>query len=38
MFSVFPAVLALLSAFAILFYSLSSEKVRQIEKELAERR
>lgn len=38
MFSVFPAVLAALSAMAILFYGLSSEKVAQIERELAERR
>ena len=38
MFSIFPGVLAMLSAFAIFFYSLSSDKVRQIEKELAERR
>ena len=38
MFSIFPAVLAMLSALAIVFYGLSSDKVRQIEKELAERR
>jgi len=38
MFSIFPGVLAMLSALAIVFYGLSSEKVRQIEKELAERR
>ena len=38
MFSIFPAVLAMLSALAIFFYGLSSDKVRQIEKELAERR
>ena len=38
MFSVFPAVLAVLSAAAILFYGLSNDKVSQIERELAERR
>jgi len=38
MFSVFPGVLAALAAFAIFFYGLSSEKVRQIEEELAARR
>ena len=38
MFSVFPGILAMLSAFAILFYALSSDKVRQIEEELAARR
>lgn len=38
MFSIFPAVLAMLSAFAIFFYGLNSNKVRQIEKGLAERR
>ena len=37
MFSVFPGVLAALAAFAIFFYGLSSDKVAQIEKELAER-
>jgi len=38
MFSVFPAVLAVLSAAAIFFYRLSDDKVSQIERELAERR
>ena len=38
MFSIFPGILAMLSALAILFYGLNSKKVRQIEKELAERR
>ena len=38
MFSIFPAVLAMLSALAIVFYGLSSEKVQQIETELAARR
>ncbi len=38
MFSVFPGVLAALAALAIYFYGLSSDKVAQIEKELAERR
>jgi len=38
MFSVFPAVLALLSAIAIFFYRLDSKTVRQVELELAERR
>lgn len=38
MFSVFPAILAVLSAFSIFFYKLSSDKVKQIERDLAERR
>lgn len=38
MFSVFPAILATLSAVAIIFYRLNAAKVRQIEAELAERR
>jgi GPH family glycoside/pentoside/hexuronide:cation symporter len=38
MFSVFPGILAALSAFAIFFYSLSSDKVKQIEEELEARR
>ena len=38
MFSVFPAVLAALSAVAIFFYRLSDDKVKQIERELEERR
>ncbi len=38
MFSVIPAVLAVLSAFAIFFYRLSKDKIAQIEQELAERR
>lgn len=37
MFSVFPAVLAVLSALAILFYRLDSAKVNQIELDLFER-
>ena len=37
MFTVFPAVLAALSGLAIFFYTLSSAKVKQVEKELAER-
>lgn len=37
MFSVFPAVLAVLSAVAIFFYRLDGDKVSQIERELAER-
>ena len=38
MFSVFPAVLAALSAVAIYFYRLNDDKVHQIERELADRR
>ena len=38
MFSIFPGALAALAAFAILFYGLSSDKVRQIEEDLAARR
>ena len=38
MFSIFPGVLAALAALAIYFYGLSSDKVRQIERDLAERR
>ena len=38
MFSIFPATLAALSALAIYFYGLSSERVRQIEADLAARR
>jgi GPH family glycoside/pentoside/hexuronide:cation symporter len=38
MFSIFPAVLAVLSAVAIVFYRLSGDKVSQLEHELAERR
>lgn len=38
MFSIFPAVLAVLSAVAIVFYRLSGDKVSQLERELAERR
>lgn len=38
MFSIFPGILAMLSALSIVFYGLSNDKVRQIEKELAERR
>ena len=38
MFSVFPAVLAVLSAIAIIFYRLNGDKVHQIERELADRR
>jgi len=38
MFSVFPAILAVLSAFSIFFYRLSNDKVKQIERDLAERR
>lgn len=38
MFSVFPAVLAALSAVAIIFYRLDGDKVHQIESELADRR
>lgn len=38
MFSVFPAVLAVLSAVAIVFYRLNGETVHQIERELADRR
>ncbi len=37
MFSVFPAVLAVLSAVAIFFYRLDGNRVSQIERELAER-
>jgi GPH family glycoside/pentoside/hexuronide:cation symporter len=37
MFSVFPAILATLSALAILFYRLDSAKVKQIEMDLWER-
>ncbi len=38
MFSVFPATLAALSGAAIFFYRLSDDKVKQIERELSERR
>ena len=38
MFSVFPAILAVLSAVAIIFYRLDGDRVKQIERELAERR
>ena len=38
MFSIFPAVLAVLSAVAIVFYRLSGDEVSQLEHELAERR
>ncbi len=38
MFSIFPGILAMLSALAIVFYGLNNDRVRQIEKELAERR
>lgn len=37
MFSVFPAILALLGVGAVFFYSLSEDKVQLIEKELAPR-
>ena len=38
MFSVFPAVLAVLSAAAIFFYKIDGKTVKKIERELAERR
>ena len=37
MFSIFPAVLAVLSAVAIYFYRLDGDKVAMIERELAQR-
>ncbi len=37
MFSIFPAVLAVLSAVAIFFYRLDGDKVNMIERELAQR-
>jgi GPH family glycoside/pentoside/hexuronide:cation symporter len=38
MFSVFPAILAVLSAVAIVFYRLDGDQVQRVERELAERR
>ena len=38
MFSLIPAVLAALAAFAVFFYKIDGAKLRQIERELAERR
>ena len=38
MFSIFPAILAVLSAVAIIFYRLDGDQVKLIERELAERR
>lgn len=38
LFSVIPAVLALLGAFAIFFYSITDQKMRQIEADLAQRK
>ncbi len=37
MFSIFPAILAILSAVSIFFYRLDGDKVEQIERELAKR-